>query len=108
MHNASTSSKEARIQLTLQAIEQGQFNSIRRAAKTYDVPESTIRDRRAGRLPRAEMRPSQQKLTEIEEEVIVTYVLDLAARGYPPILNQVRDMADRLLTARGARKVGKN
>ena len=48
------------------------------------------------------------KLTAIEEEVIIKYILDLDARGYSPSLTQVRDMADKLLVARSKDKVGKN
>jgi len=36
----SLSQKEARIQLTRNAIDKGQFQSVRQAVKTYDVPES--------------------------------------------------------------------
>ncbi|KAJ8113466.1 hypothetical protein OPT61_g4409 [Boeremia exigua] len=41
-----------------------------------------------------------------EEEVIVQYILNLDARGFAPTYAAVRDMADRLLAARGAGQVG--
>jgi hypothetical protein len=40
------------------------------------------------------------------EEVIVSHILDLDSRGFPPTYAAVRDMADRLLAARGAGQVG--
>ena len=108
MNNAPGACKEALIQLTIQAIENGQISTERHAIAQYNVPRSTVRDRRAGCLSRAETRSNTTRLTEIEEEVIVTYILDLSARGYPPSLAQVRDMADRLLVTRSAKKVGIN
>ena len=47
-------------------------------------------------------------LTKTEELVIVQHVLDLDLRGFAPRLATVRDMADSLLAARSASKVGKN
>jgi hypothetical protein len=40
--------------------------------------------------------------------VIVGYILDLDSRGFAPTLDAVRDMANRLLTARGAEQVGRD
>jgi hypothetical protein len=48
------------------------------------------------------------KLLATEEEVIVQYILDLDARGFPPRLAAVRDMADSLLAERHCNPVGNN
>ena len=40
--------KEGRIVLAAQAFKQGHFRSLRAAACTYDVPESTLRGRVKG------------------------------------------------------------
>jgi hypothetical protein len=45
-------------------------------------------------------------LTQLEEEVIVRYILDLDQRGFAPTYAAVRDMAEKLLAARGAGQVG--
>ena len=58
--------------------------SQRRAALIYKVPESTLRNRIAGRTPRSNTRPTVQNLTETEEQVIVNYILDLDSRGFSP------------------------
>jgi hypothetical protein len=42
---------------------------------------------------------------QLEEEVIVSYILDLDRRGFAPTYAAVRDMADKLLAARGAGQV---
>ena len=38
----------------------------------------------------------------LEEEVIEAFILELDSRGFPPSLNIVREMANKLLTARSA------
>jgi hypothetical protein len=43
-----------------------------------------------------------KKLTNPEEEAIIEHVLDLDSRGFPPSLNDVRYMANKLLAERGA------
>ena len=40
--------------------------------------------------------------------MIVRHILELDSRGFTPTLGAVKDMADKLLTARAARQVGKN
>ncbi|KFZ19854.1 hypothetical protein V501_00444, partial [Pseudogymnoascus sp. VKM F-4519 (FW-2642)] len=41
-----------------------------------------------------------------EELVLVQYILDLAAKGFPPRMSIVEDMANRLLATRDAPRVG--
>ncbi|KAK6208664.1 putative transposase [Colletotrichum tabaci] len=45
-------------------------------------------------------------MTELEETVILERVIDLIDRGFPPRLDDVRDMADCLLDERDATRVG--
>jgi hypothetical protein len=52
-------------------------------------------------------RPIVQKLTKVEEEMIVQHVFDRDSRGFSPRLADIEDMANYLLEARGAKRVGK-
>ena len=70
------------------------------------MSEATLRRRRAGMSARRDCQPNLKKLTKLEEEVIVKHILDLNLRGFSPTYAAVRDMADRLLAARGAGQVG--
>jgi hypothetical protein len=101
-HTNKTSSNEADIVLALSSINAGQIKTTRRAATTFSVPKSTLIDRRAGKPARRDCQPNSKKLTQQEEQVIVSYILDLDQRGFAPTYAAVRDMADRLLAARGA------
>jgi len=42
-YNAQLIQKEGKISLAISAINQGQFQSERRIAATYDIPRSTLR-----------------------------------------------------------------
>ena len=52
--------------------------------------------------------PNLKKLTKLKEEVIVRYILDLDSQGFAPTLGAIKNIADKLLTARAARQVSRN
>jgi hypothetical protein len=81
---------------------------VRKAARTYDIPRSTLATRMAGRQSYAETTLRMRRLSEIEEEIIVRYVLDLDSKGFPPSLSTVEDMANHLAHLKGERHVGKH
>ncbi|USP76448.1 hypothetical protein yc1106_03722 [Curvularia clavata] len=94
------------IQLAIQSLKNKQIQGNRRAATVYNVAETTLRRRRAGKLARRDCQPNLKKLTKLEEEVIVSHILDLDSRRFAPTYAAIRDMANKLLTTRGARQVG--
>ena len=99
--------KEARIILAIDAIQSSRKINCRSAAKIYKVLELTLRDRMAGRTPRAEGRSNCHKLNDIEEDIIVRYILGLDSRGFAPRIAGVEDMANYLLETRRGKRVGK-
>jgi hypothetical protein len=100
------SSNEADIQLAISSINAQQIQGNRPAAAVYNVAETTLRRRRAGKPAQRDCQPNSKKLTKLEEEVIVGYILDLDQRGFAPTYAAVRGMADKLLAARGGGQVG--
>jgi hypothetical protein len=99
--------QEVRIIMVIEAIRSTKKMSCRRAAKLYDVPPSTLRDRINGAPPRSEYRHKSHNLDELEELVLVRYILDMDERGFAPRLAGVEDMANYILESRRARHVGK-
>ena len=71
-------SNEARIIIAINSIRSSTKLSIRAAAKIYNVPYTTLADRMKGRTPKTDYRPVARSLTEIEEDVLVQHILDLA------------------------------
>ena len=102
-----STSKEARVILALEALQNDKKLSLRAVAKLYNVPVTTLYDRRAGRTARRDSPVNSKKLTKSEEEAIVQYVLELDARSFPPRLRSVEDMANQLLRVRDAPPVSK-
>ncbi|RKK73423.1 hypothetical protein BFJ69_g9269 [Fusarium oxysporum] len=99
---------EARIILALQAYQTDPKLSLRRAAKIYDVHFRTLHYRSQGRQARDDYIPSLRKLSDLEEQVIVEYILNLDSQGFPPRHRNVEEMANRLLADRDASPVGKH
>ena len=103
----ATPSKRARMLLALRATENSQDPNILAISKAYNVPEATLRHRRAGRPSRRDIPANSRKLTDLEEKTIVQYIIELCARAFHPRLSYVEDMANRLLRERDAPLVGK-
>jgi len=91
------SSKEGRFLLAIRAYQNGQFSSIRAAAKAYDVSKSTLTARLRGRTSHADSAPNCQKLTSIEESTLVEWILSMDKCGMPPHAAAVQKMANLLL-----------
>ena len=68
----------------------------------------TLTERARGVPFRLETPPNNRILTTTKEHLIIEYILDLDLRGFLPTLSEVADIADHILGARGAEKVGKN
>ena len=75
---------ESRITLACNAIRSSPQISIRRVAKIYDVPRSTLSHRMAGWTPQTDTQFGPKTLKAAEEEAIVEYILERDARGFPP------------------------
>src|SRR5437667_12051427 len=101
-------SDEAGVILALEAMKNDGKLSLRAAVKIYNVPLATLSYRRAGRRARRDTSPNLRKLTKLEEEAIVQYILELCMRSFPPRLCDVEDMANQLLRVRDASPVGVN
>ncbi|KAH7463246.1 hypothetical protein FOMA001_g18207 [Fusarium oxysporum f. sp. matthiolae] len=103
----SQSNKEAQILLALHAYQADPKLSLRRAAKIYEVNFSTLYRRNSGMQARSDCIPNNRKLSDLEEQIIVQYILDLDLRGFPSRHRDVEEMANRLLADRDASPVGK-
>ena len=91
------SNNEANILLALQAYRNDPKLSLRRAAKIYQVKYSTLFDRENGVTSRCDWIPKSRKLSDLEEQIIVQFILDLDSRGFPPRLRGVEGIANWLL-----------
>ncbi|KAF5724357.1 hypothetical protein FMUND_922 [Fusarium mundagurra] len=98
---------EARILLALQALQNDPKLTIGRAAKIYEVGRMKLWRRQQGIQSRCDWIPKSRKLTDLEEQIIIQFLLDLDSRGFPARLHFVEEMANSLLADRNASPVGK-
>lgn len=77
-------SREGRLSLAIVSYQNNSRQSLRALAKAYDVPESTLRTRLRGTQPRSETVSVNRKLSSVEEQSLVQWILDLDRRGFPP------------------------
>lgn len=99
---------EERVLLAVRTYQQGQFQSTRKAATAYDVPQSTVSDRLRGVIPRRETQRNSLKLTAMEETALTQWILSMDERGMPPTVAYTRRMANLLLSERGKDLIGEN
>src|SRR5450432_3507787 len=92
--------REGRIELALDALQNGHFSSTRAAAQAYDVPRTTLRRRVRNCPARRDTRPTNCKLTATEELTLVQWILSMDQRGLAPRPDSVRQMASLLLQKR--------
>lgn len=94
--------QEGRVLLAIEAIQTKRITSIREAARHYSVPRNTLHRRLAGSTNRSETRANNHKLSKIEEQSLVQWVVSMDTRGAPPRHSHVEVMANLLLTERGS------
>ena len=99
--------QEGRIVLAVQAIQNKSISSVAAAARAYDVPRSTLRDRVNGTLSQTTLRANGHKLTQLNEYILTKWILSMDDRGAAPRPPMVRTMANILLAATGSDVVGK-
>jgi hypothetical protein len=107
-HQIQQVTSEADIQLAIFEINSCRVQSVKRAAEIYNVPRTTVQDRRAGKPSRRDCELNSKRLNKLEEEAIVERILEESARGFAPTKADVRAMADKLLQERESNPTGKN
>lgn len=98
--------QEGRIELAIRAFQKKEIPSIAAAARVYDVPRSTLRDRINGHPFRATMRTKAFKMTQLDEDALTKWIISIDDRGSAPRQAMVRNMANLLLAATNTQEVG--
>ena len=105
--NKQVKKTEAWIILAIEAIWMSQKLSCWAAVKIYNVPELTLRYRINGRILKTDFRPAVQNLTEIEEDVIVQYILNLDLQGFLPLIKDIYVIVNYILMLQSMQYVRK-
>ena len=103
--------QEGRALLAIEAIQNKQIPSIREAARQFNVPPTTLQRRLAGTTNRSDIRANSHKLSDLEEQSLLKWIISMDSRGAAPRHSHVREMANILLAERGStpiQTVGQN
>ena len=84
----------------LNALVNGKYKSIRKAAIAFQIPSSTLRDRRKKSKSRTESHVSQQLLAPIEETTLENWIYRAAKLGAPVTLQLVKILASEIQSKR--------
>jgi hypothetical protein len=69
--------RQGRVDLAVQAYNQGQFKSLRATVLTYNAPRTTARRRIAGIIPKRGSHASNRLLTAAQEESLEQWILSM-------------------------------
>ena len=75
--------KEIRMQAAIQDFQDRKYKSSRDAARAYNISDSTLRNRMAGRTTRVNSHGLQQILSNAEEKTLVRWITRLTCAGFP-------------------------
>ncbi|KAK7182772.1 hypothetical protein PSPO01_11111 [Paraphaeosphaeria sporulosa] len=93
--------RELAIQSAINGLNSGLYSSQRAAAKAYGIPLSTLHGRLRGATTSALSHQHQQRLTPLQEDFLVEWILEEDARACPPSHARTREMATRILRMNG-------
>lgn len=93
--------QEDRIQQALRALAAGEITSERQAAKTFNVPRTTLKARMLGGRTHAQAHVSSQRLSPEEEETIARACLQLSAWGWAITVDLLETLGAKLLKDKG-------
>jgi hypothetical protein len=100
--------RELAIQSAIRDYNARIYTSQSAAAKAYGIPRGTLRDRLKGATNSATSHQHQQRLTPLQEDFLVDWILEEDARTCPPSHARAREMANRILKMNGdSQPVGK-
>src|SRR6266699_2818066 len=84
----------------LNAVDRG--DPIRRVARDYGIPRTTLQHRLTGRQPKTTAHTFQQKLSPVQESRLAEWIRVQDALGLGPTHAQIRTFASRILLAGGS------
>ena len=98
--NSESVETEARIQKAIQAMKKDSKYKLRKAARDFDVPRSTLQNRVNGKKAHSKAHENTMNLTHHEESELVRWITMLTTRGYAPHYRTVRELAELIRNRR--------
>jgi hypothetical protein len=87
----------------LNALVNGEYKSIRKAAIAFQIPFTTLQNRQKRSKSRIESHVSQQLLTPIDETTLESWIYRAAKLGAPVTLQLVKILASEIQSEQSSR-----
>ncbi|APA06010.1 hypothetical protein SS1G_01573 [Sclerotinia sclerotiorum 1980 UF-70] len=87
---------ESRLTETVLEIQNGKYKSSYEAAKELGLSKDTVTRHVKGGSSRSEARQSQQKLSAVQENVLLKWIKQLIISGYSPGHQLLKELAEEL------------
>ncbi|APA16038.1 hypothetical protein SS1G_10153 [Sclerotinia sclerotiorum 1980 UF-70] len=91
---------ESRLAEAVLGVQNGKYKSSYEAAKELGLPKDTVTRRVKGGSSRSEARQSQQKLSAVQENVLLKWIKQLTISGYSPGHQLLKELAEELRSKR--------
>ena len=91
--------QEGRIECAINDLKNGKICKVQEASRIYNVPPSTLRDRMKGHQSQPELRNQNHRISLLQEEALIAWIVSLDICGAAPRPFQVREMAQIILDA---------
>jgi hypothetical protein len=108
LFNIEIQTQETRIILVIKVIRSSKKLNKHRTAKIYKILYANFSYKITSRTYYPKSKTNCHKLTNLEKDTIIRYILDLDSRGFAPRLTSIKDIANLLLESRGVLYIGKN
>ncbi|KAI1007828.1 hypothetical protein K3495_g393 [Podosphaera aphanis] len=95
------SKREESIRRAIQELDKDPNLSEKAVATDYNIPRSTLRNRRAGGTSRAISKQPTQRLFPEQEKFLADWILEMGAQGFPPSHAKTREMACQITRSNG-------
>ncbi|KAI0996678.1 hypothetical protein K3495_g11505 [Podosphaera aphanis] len=95
------SKREESIRRAILELDNDPNLSEKAVAADYNIPRSTLRNRRAGGTSRAISKQSTQRLFLEQEKFLADWILEMGAQGFPPSHARTREMACQITRSNG-------
>ena len=86
------------------ALQEARSSNPSRAARENHLSRSSLRHRIQGRVSRRDIQKKNQRLTEVQEEDLVQWILSEEIAGRAPTKNVIRSMAQLVIQEAGQTK----
>ncbi|KAI1001284.1 hypothetical protein K3495_g6918 [Podosphaera aphanis] len=95
------SKREESIRRAILELDNDPNLSEKAVAADYNIPRSTLRNRRAGGTSRAISKQPTQRLFPEQEKFLADWILEMGAQGFPPSHARTREMACQITRLNG-------